>query len=522
VLRWPRATAPAWPVHVGFAVVAALFGIAYVMVGPGVRTVVFAVASVLPILTCTAALWARHLTDRWPWLTATAGLIALAVSMAHWPGWITEHHLGRAEGRPVDLVITTGHGLLLAGTAWALRRHGRNDSGGMLDAALLGLCAAAPLWAWLIAPHLTGDATLLGEALVLVDLMVLCGVVSCLVRIGLRAKKSREPISYLLLSVVMTMAGEVCAVLTVHGTATLTSELMMSAYLAIGAAVLLPTAPQITFPSGRIKPATGEPPLGWIGAALCTNPLIAAVQAIRGDEGVTVLLAVGSMLIVPLVLLRLKLLSAQRREAERELAYHAHHDELTGLFNRRHITARIDEALIELHNGDLQQITVLLCDLDGFKPINDRYGHQAGDSVLKAIAERLAGAVKGADVAGRIGGDEFLILIKDKVADGTAERADGMAERIAELVREPIQLDGSTVRVGVSIGAATAHRGTELDRDAFISLADSGMYAAKATRGQTRTPRPINATREQIASVTDIDRPDAGPEHSPTWESLVS
>ncbi|MFB9315991.1 diguanylate cyclase [Cryptosporangium minutisporangium] len=494
--RWPRASAQAWPVHARFAGAAALCGIAYAVAGPGPRAVIFAVASALPILMCALALWARHLIDRAPWLTATAGMIMLAVSMNLWPEWITEHHLGRAEGRPVDLVIATAHGLLLVGTAWALRLHGKNDSGGMLDAGLLGLCAAAPLWVGLVAPNLTPDATLLGETLMLVDLMLLCGVMGCLLRIGFRARKSRGPIFYLLLAATTTLAAEVCAVLTVNGTTTWTSELIMMAYLAMGTAVLLPAAPHITFPSGRIKPATGEPPLGWIGAALCTNPLMGAVQAIRGDDGASVLLAVGSMLIVPLVLLRLKLLSAQRCEAERELAHYAHHDELTGLFNRRHITAQIDEALAELRNGDLRHITLLLCDLDGFKPINDQYGHRAGDSVLKAIAVRLAGAVEDADVVGRIGGDEFLILIKGEVADDAAER-------IAELVRQPIQLDESAVRVGVSIGAATAsHGGAYPDRDAFINLADTGMYAAKVARSEAGVPRPINPARGQTAAVT--------------------
>jgi diguanylate cyclase (GGDEF)-like protein len=142
---------------------------------------------------------------------------------------------------------------------------------------------------------------------------------------------------------------------------------------------------------------------------------------------------------------------------------------------------------------------VLLCDLDGFKPINDQYGHKAGDAVLKTIAVRLADAVGGADAAGRIGGDEFLILVKGELADGTVER-------IAELVREPIQLDDSTVRVGVSIGVATAGRGEDLDRDAFISLADTGMYAAKAARGGFRTPRPLNEGRSTAVRLVPAGR----------------
>jgi diguanylate cyclase (GGDEF)-like protein len=481
-MRWPRATAPSWPVHAGFAGTVLLFGTAYALAGPGGRMVVFAVGTTVPVLTFFAALLAGHLTDRRPWITALAGLILLAVSMAQWPSWITEHHLGRAEGRPVDFIIATAHSLFLVGTAWALRRHGKNDSGGMLDAALLGLCAAGPLWAWLIAPHLTADATLLGEVLALSDLMVLCAVLSVLVRIGVRAKKSRGPITYLLACTTLTLAGEVCATLTLHGAATWTSELMMAAYLAIGAAVLLPSAPKITFPGGRTKPATGEPPLAWIGAALCANPMLAAVQAVRGDDGTSLLLSVGSLLIVPLVLLRLRQLSGQRRRAELTLAHHAHHDELTGLYNRRHITAQIDEALAGLRHGDLEQVTLLLCDLDGFKPINDRFGHQAGDAVLKTVAVRLSGAVDRADVVGRIGGDEFLILLRGK---GPGD----VGERVGDLLREPIPLGGTAVRVGVSIGAATAVRGAHLDRDTFIGLADAEMYAVKAARRQAKERR---------------------------------
>jgi diguanylate cyclase (GGDEF)-like protein len=480
-MRWPRATTPGWPVHTGFAAVVALAVVSYSMGGSGARVVIFAMATAVPVLTFFSALCARHLTDRRPWVIAIAGLVLLAVSMGHWPDWITEHHLGRAQGRPADFVIAAAHLLFLLGTAWALRRHGTNDPGGTLDAALFGLCAAGPLWAWLIAPRLTSDATLLGEMLFLADLMVLCAVLSCLARIGAKASKARGPIGYLVLCCVLTLAGEVGAVLTVHGSSTWTGELMMCAYLAMAAAPLHPAAPLVTFPGGRIKPASGEPPLTWIGAALIANPLMAAVQAIRGDTEASLLLPVGSLLVVPLVLLRLNLLSAQRREAERTLAHHAHHDELTGLYNRRHIASAIDEALAALGNGELEQVTVLLCDLDGFKPINDRFGHQAGDAVLKTVAVRLTGAVDRADVVGRIGGDEFLILLKGKGPGG-------VPERITELLRDPIPLGGTTVRVGVSIGAASARRGEDFDRDAFIGLADNRMYAVKATHRRTTVP----------------------------------
>ncbi|MGX6607062.1 diguanylate cyclase domain-containing protein [Micromonosporaceae bacterium Da 78-11] len=489
-MRWPQATTPAWPVHVGYAVVTAVAGFAYAFADPGTRVVIFALATAVPILTFFAALASGHLTDRRPWLTAVAGLLLLALSMGRWPDWITEHHLGRAEGRPVDFIIATAHLPFLLGTGWALQRHGKNDPGGTLDSALFGLCAAGPLWAWLFSPRLTADATLLGQMLALADLMVLCAVIATLTRIGAKAKRARGPIGYLVLCTSLTLAGEMSATLTLHGTATWTNELMMLAYLAIAAAPLHPAAPHITFPGARLKAATGEPPLAWIGAALSANPLMAAVQAVNGDTEASLLLPVGSLLVVPLVLLRLKQLSTQRGLAERTLAHHAHHDELTGLLNRRRMTADIDQALAELGAGDLEQVTVLLCDLDGFKPVNDRFGHQAGDAVLKTVAVRLTGAVDRADVVGRIGGDEFLVLIKGR-------EPGGIVERISELLREPIPLGGTTVQVGVSVGVATARRGAQLDRDNFIGLADTEMYAVKATRRQAKAPRAVPQGREQ-------------------------
>jgi diguanylate cyclase (GGDEF)-like protein len=166
-------------------------------------------------------------------------------------------------------------------------------------------------------------------------------------------------------------------------------------------------------------------------------------------------------------------MSLLRSRAERTLAHHAHHDELTGLYNRRHMVAEIDRALADLAHGSLDQVTVLLLDLDGFKPINDRYGHQAGDAVLRMVASRLAGAASDGDVVGRIGGDEFLVLRR---GCGAGE----LPARAAELVRLPVQAGEAVVQVGASCGAATVRRGEVVDRDTLIGRADAAMYAEKS------------------------------------------
>src|SRR5262249_5509826 len=160
------------------------------------------------------------------------------------------------------------------------------------------------------------------------------------------------------------------------------------------------------------------------------------------DESASVLLPVGTVLAVPLVLLRLRQMSVLRSEAERTLAYHAHHDDLTGLHNRRHLTAELDRALADLDTGALDAGSGGLLGLGGFKPINDRYGHRAGDEVLRAVAARLSGLTGPLDVLARVGGDEFVLLRR---GPGPAD----LPARAGDLMRRPIVVEGFEVRVGL-------------------------------------------------------------------------
>jgi diguanylate cyclase len=473
--RWHRSTAPAWQLHLGVAAVAVAACAAY-LVAPHHRTVVFTVVTFLPVISFALALATGHLTDRRPWAIAGSGLVLLAAGMAYWSDWVTGHHFGRAEGSITDGAMAVTHALFLLGTGWVLRKHGVNDSGGMLDAALFGVCTAGPIWAWVIAPRLTPSATAVGQMLVVADIAVLAAVIGCLARIASRTRRAGAPIGYLMGCCVAALAAHLSAVATASGgSSTPTAIFLMIAYLTVAAAPLHPSAPLVTSPDRPGREVTGEPPLLWMGAALCANPLIAGIQAVRGDTSASVLLPVASALAVPLVLLRLRQMSLLRGRAERTLAHHANHDELTGLHNRRHIYAEIDRALTELDAGRLDQVTVLLFDLDGFKPVNDRHGHHAGDEVLRVVAARLAEAVEPGDAVGRLGGDEFLVLRRDR---GPGD----LVQRVADLLALPIEVGAGIVRVGVSAGSAGCRRGTPADRDALIGRADAEMYAGKAAR----------------------------------------
>ena len=160
------------------------------------------------------------------------------------------------------------------------------------------------------------------------------------------------------------------------------------------------------------------------------------------------------------------------------LRHQAEHDALTGLANRSLAVDTLSRAVRSVGPGAC--VGVLFCDLDGFKPVNDSFGHEVGDHLLVATARRLRAAVGGDDLVARLGGDEFVI-----VAAGLAQPADavGIAERVLRVMSEPVAVDGHALRVGMSIGVVAA----DSPRSALelIRLADGALYAAKQ-RGRGR------------------------------------
>jgi diguanylate cyclase (GGDEF)-like protein len=158
-----------------------------------------------------------------------------------------------------------------------------------------------------------------------------------------------------------------------------------------------------------------------------------------------------------------------------ELDHQAGHDPLTGLANRRRFTDELRTRLGGLDGEDGPLTLVALGDLDGFKAINDRFGHAAGDAVLQVIAERLTAVTREDDLVARLGGDEFAVLCPDLGADD----APAVAERLRAAVARPIDLEGTSVRVGLSLGTATTLDGVELE--ALLMTADRRMYADKGS-----------------------------------------
>lgn len=183
----------------------------------------------------------------------------------------------------------------------------------------------------------------------------------------------------------------------------------------------------------------------------------------------------------------------ERQNFQAELEHQARTDYLTGLFNRRYFMERGEQELARARRYG-HSLSILMLDVDGFKKVNDTYGHQIGDLFLQKIGEILLGASRGTDISVRWGGEEFVILL----TDAKQEDAIGAAERIRRLVAEtPIRLNISTLLyVTLSIGVATLnYRDATLDK--LINRADEALYQAKATgrnrvciakEGSTRNP----------------------------------
>lgn len=187
------------------------------------------------------------------------------------------------------------------------------------------------------------------------------------------------------------------------------------------------------------------------------------------------------------------------KAAERRMRELATHDYLTGLPNRVLLYDHLDMALARyLRHGEA--VALLYLDLDEFKPINDDMGHNVGDTVLMAVADRIHTVIRETDTAARIGGDEFAVLI-----EGVPDHASLalLASRLIETISEPIDLDGKPpVNVGVSIGVVVANPGCS-EADSLMAVADSAMYQAKSagrgryefvvpSRGKQSTAKPAS------------------------------
>jgi diguanylate cyclase (GGDEF)-like protein len=180
--------------------------------------------------------------------------------------------------------------------------------------------------------------------------------------------------------------------------------------------------------------------------------------------------------LVGLTLTRMYLALDMNLGLGRALAHQATHDSLTGMPNRTLMRRRLERELAALASPG-QSVTLMMLDLDGFKEVNDTYGHSTGDQVLMQVAQRIVNSVREVDVVARLGGDEFAVLLEGCPRDHVAV----LARRVLAALELPLKLRTTTVAVAASIGIATGGIGESADE--LLRNADLAMYSAKASGG---------------------------------------
>lgn len=194
---------------------------------------------------------------------------------------------------------------------------------------------------------------------------------------------------------------------------------------------------------------------------------------------------------------------SERRRSESELQHQALHDALTGLPNRALLRDHVQQALARAAR-DHTSVAVLFLDVDDFTVVNDSLGHDAGDRLLTALAERIHGCLRDTDTAARFGGDEFVVVAGDLAG---VEECDVVADRLALALVEPVDLDGHRVTPSVSVGIATSTASSTVET--LLRDANAAVYRAKrAGKGrsaQADTALTVRALR-QLSTETDLRR----------------
>jgi two-component system cell cycle response regulator len=190
-------------------------------------------------------------------------------------------------------------------------------------------------------------------------------------------------------------------------------------------------------------------------------------------------------------------------------------DGLTQIENRRSLNERLHEMWqhsVRLH----EPISLVMCDIDKFKSVNDKYGHQAGDSVLKGFAQLLKGEAREIDRVGRYGGEEFLLILPGTVLDAAVTFAERLREKVES---HTFTYEGGTLKRTMSCGVASSPHPRVKDEDALLRAADDALYVAKET-GRNRVVRfdsaDFNAhTQSKGNDSTDGEKPVKGPGATP-------
>ncbi len=387
--------------------------------------------------------------------------------------------VGRVLGGPVSAGLPIGAELLfLAAAIGVVLRRGRHDFGGLIDASLASLVIGGLLWNVILLPRLHAAGEDAGSTVPkAVIVMAMTATFGALLHLIETDRTVNRALRLLLAAVSLNLLGFVLVTSWPSGPVGLLGAMaFIAATAAVVLAVLHPTMAALVEP-GQAQPAgltTGR--LTLMGAALLSAPVVAGIRLLQGHPSDGLVLLVATALIVSLVMVRIALLANQLNRSQAALRHLATHDPLTDAMNRRGFS---DVLAAEIRQS--QDFVLVFCDLNGFKVVNDRFGHAAGDSLLIEVADRLRACAGRHDVVCRLGGDEFVLLVRD----GGPVAAGDMRQRTLAAMRSPYHYTAADTTISASIGSVVSdarRRRGSTTAERLIDEADAAMYADKAVR----------------------------------------
>ncbi len=411
-----------------------------------------------------------------------------------------------------DVCYLVAYPILAAGLFLLIRgRRPRRDIAGLLDSATVTAGLGVLSWVLLARPTMAASehsfaAAAVGLAYPMADILL----VGLLIRLVTTPGGRTPALRMLLAAVAMLIAADTTSAAVSLFTSTSTNALdtvWLSSYLLWGAAALHPSMYSLSQPTRTTEVDFSRARLVALTLATLIAPGTLAVQWLLGIKIDVWAVVTGSVVMFLLVVARMQVaieqIVAANRDRDRlqeDLAYQAEHDSLTALPNRAQ-SLRLIEGALQRAQRSGAMIGLLFVDLDGFKAVNDNFGHRAGDDVLRCVAQRMQTVVRGGDIVGRLGGDEFVVLLETLDTERSAVE---IADRLIEAVSAPItRSDGRLVRVGASVGVAISQDGATNPAH-LLHEADTAVYRAKAA-GRGRVEVFDNALRRELSERASFE-----------------
>lgn len=445
------------------------------------------------VVALALGVWLHRPVYKLPWLLILTAQVLVVSGDAVWLYYALFLHTEAPSPSIADLLYFAGYLPLFLGIILLVRQRTRgNDQGGLIDAAIITIGLGLVGWVFLMAPYayaadLTLSERLISLAYPLIDVLLVAVLVQFLLSPGRRP----PAFVFLSLSYLMQLAADIVSALMTlnagYSTGNPVDYGWLLSFALLGTAALHPSMRLLAEATPERRSLTG---LRIILLALASllAPGVLVLQYLRGAILDVPVIAVCSILLFLLPLVRmyrlvreLRVALQKREEAESQLTFQAFHDPLTRLPNRALFNDRLYQSLARAARRQ-QALAVLFADLDGFKAVNDTLGHDAGDTLLRTVADRLRNALRVEDTIARMGGDEFTMILEQLPDPQTAT---WVAERFIRDLRAPMTIAGRNVTVSASVGIAWSSAGQEKAED-LVRAADVAMYRAKQS-GKNQT-----------------------------------